>query len=101
MPQAEATKTSKYAVYPAGQRGGRFHRDGPLEEGTYFVIRDTDSFGVAALYAYVASVQTLLELNRRREFLTDDEYRELEELEDHVSSLALEWQRRGKGRLPD
>ncbi len=90
----------KYVVYPAGDRGGRLHREQPLEEGTFFVIRDSDQFSPAALYAYAAVLQTLLEAARQRDFLSDEEYRRLESLESYVTGLAIEWQRAGKGRLP-
>ena len=102
MPQVAEEAPPKYVVYPAGNRGGRLHREQPLEQGTYFVIRDTDIIGLDALYSYLSSVQTVLAMDNRpgRAFLKSEEREELERLEDYLTNLSTEWARSGKGRLP-
>jgi hypothetical protein len=73
-----------------------------LEPGTYFVLRSSDLFGAAALYAYAAALGTAIELSRARPgSLSPDEVRAMEALEIMVTDLAVEWQRSGKGRVPD
>lgn len=87
---------SKYAVFKIDDHKHRH----PLDA---FVIRPTDLFGPAALHGYVHLVQSTLELARTRQgMLSDQEYRQLEDLCDEVSSIALHWQELGlAGKIPD
>lgn len=76
--------------------------DEVLKEGTYFVVRDTDILATPFLWGYVHQIQTLLELDRQRDFhLSEQERVSLSQLEDYVSDLAADWQAQGKGRIPD
>jgi hypothetical protein len=69
---------------------------------TYFVLRSSDLFGAAALYAYAAAIATQIEFARSRPgSLSPDEAQTLERLEEMATDLALEWQRSGVGRVPD
>jgi hypothetical protein len=74
----------------------------PIEDGTFFVIRDSDVFGPAVLFAYVSLLQTELEVEKLRPGrYSPEELAYLEKLERYVTDLALSWQRTGKGRVPD
>lgn len=64
-----------------------------LEPETFFVVKSTDIFAVAALYAYAHTIQTGLELDNKRNVFTDMERRRLIRLADHVSDLAGQWSR--------
>jgi hypothetical protein len=78
------------------------HDGKELEPGTFFVLRHSDLFGAAALYAYAAALGTAIELSRARPgSLSPDEVHAMEVLEEMVTNLAVEWQRSGKGRVPD
>jgi hypothetical protein len=88
----------KYTVYPHQRR---FAQGSPLDEDTYFVLRDTDVLATSLLWLYVHEIQTVLELDREREMLTESERAYLTTMEDRVTALAREWQMKGKGRLPD
>jgi hypothetical protein len=73
-----------------------------LEPGTFFVLRSSDLFGAAALYAYAAAIASTIEFSRKRPgSLSPDEVADLERLEELVTNLAVEWQRSGLGRIPD
>lgn len=73
-----------------------------LEPGSFFVLRSSDLFGAAALYAYAAALGTAIEFSRARPgSLSPDEVETLELLEEMVTNLAVEWQRSGTGRVPD
>lgn len=85
----------KYFVRPIGVKE-------ELEPGTYFVLRSSDLFGAAALYAYAAALGTAIEFSRARPgSMSPDEVETLEQLEEMVTNLAVEWQRSGVGRVPD
>jgi hypothetical protein len=78
------------------------HDGKELDPGTFFVLRSSDLFGAAALYAYAAALGTAIEFSRARPgSLSPDEVQTLEALEEMVTNLAVEWQRSGKGRVPD
>lgn len=71
-----------------------------LDEGSFFVIRDTDVFGPAALFGYAHILQTVVELNRLRPSFTPEEADYLSETGDALVSLALRWQQ-SSGKVPD
>ena len=78
------------------------HDGKELEPGTFFVLRSSDLFGAAALYAYAAALGTAIEFSRARPgSLSPDEVQCVEALEEMVTDLAVEWQRSGTGRVPD
>jgi hypothetical protein len=78
------------------------HDGKELEPGTFFVLRRSDLFGAAALYAYSAALATTIEFSRKRPgSLSPDEVETLERLEELVTNMAVEWQRSGLGRVPD
>lgn len=77
-------------------------RDGSvLEPGTYFVIKDTDLFSAAGLWAYAHAITTIIEMSDTREILSEEERETLKAVMDVAATRAAAWQRGGKGRLPD
>lgn len=72
-----------------------------LESDSYFVIRQQDVFGAAALYGYAHLCQTGLELARQRGGFTDEECSRLESQAEELSELAFQWQQRGGTKVPD
>lgn len=73
-----------------------------LPPGTYFVIKSTDLFAYAGLWAYCQSLETVLELaTDRPDALKPEEREKLRSIADHVSALASAWQKAGLGRVPD
>jgi len=73
-----------------------------LEPGTFFVLRSSDLFGPATLWAYAAAISLAIEFSRTRPgSLSATQVERLEALEEMVSDLAVEWQRSGAGRVPD
>ena len=84
------------------EKYGVTHDGKELEPGTFFVLRSSDLFGAAALYAYAAAIATQIEFSRARPgSLSPDEVQTLEALEEMVTNLAVEWQRAGPGKVPD
>lgn len=66
-----------------------------------FVLRSSDLFGSAGLFAYAHTIQTGLEMDRARPgSLTDEERMRLQVLADDVVQLGLDWQRTSS-RIPD
>lgn len=63
-----------------------------LKPGTFFVIRSSDMFGIAGLYAYANQIQTTLEIDKERKFLTDVELLHLRDIADYIADLARQWQ---------
>ena len=68
-----------------------------------FVLRPSDIFGPAALWAYAHLIQTAVELGQMRPgVFTDEEYRRLVDSALEVAQVAEDWQRRGENRkVPD
>jgi hypothetical protein len=90
---------AKYAVRRVLSDGSSGEQ---LEPGTFFVLRSSDLFGPATLWAYAAAIATQIEFSRTRPgSLSPDEVEHLEALEEMVSDLAVTWQRSGAGRVPD
>ncbi len=74
-----------------------------LPANSFFVLRDGDVFGPAALFGYAHVIQSNLEISRlpdRPTPLTDEEAARLTDLADSITSLALSWQASTK-KIPD
>lgn len=79
------------------------NRPKEFEDSSFFVIRDSDIFGPAVMWAYAHTVATQLEMVRiGRANFSDAEYQKLEELHSYVVGLAEEWSRKGTAKkVPD
>lgn len=99
--------SAKYAVFPTiedpkqNAKGDYYKYDEGLDEDTFFVLRRDDVFSVATLYSYASSVATLLEMDRIKNCLTDDERVRLDALALYVQQLAEAWQKHGSAKVPD
>lgn len=72
-----------------------------LLPGSFYVIRASDVFASAGLWAYVHSVTTVLELDADVHFLSSDQREHLQGVVDQAAELARRWQEAGLGRIPD
>jgi hypothetical protein len=78
------------------------NKDGDqLAPGTYFVIKATDLFATAGLWAYIHTLETVLELAAQRPVVSEPEEANLRAMTDRAIQLAKTWQSNGLGRLPD
>jgi hypothetical protein len=72
-----------------------------LEPGTYFVLRDTDALAGPLLWMYLHEIETYLDVARQKPgFISAEGIAEMEQRAKAVEQTAVEWQRRGVGRLP-
>lgn len=73
-----------------------------LDPETYFVLRSTDALAGPLLWMYLHEIETYLDVARQKPgFISDEGYAEMEQRARAVEKLAIEWQRRGVGRLPE
>jgi hypothetical protein len=90
---ADGLDLAKYVVSTDGE--------GPLDSKDVFVLRSSDIFGAATLFAYAGFVLTLEEVARQRDgMFSDEELGRLTRLAEAVQDRAIEWQRQGR-HLPD
>lgn len=72
-----------------------------LEPDEFFVIRRNDVFAAQHLFGYAHIVQTGLELDAIRNFLTPSEREHLRKLADGAMMLGLDWQTHADKKVPD
>jgi hypothetical protein len=89
----DGVTTEKYTVKDA--------EGNTLAPGTYFVIRSSDMFASAGLYAYAHTIETILELASHRPVLNKQEALYLRGVANQATQLAASWQRSGLQRVPD
>lgn len=85
----------KYEVRKVGSPTPIYHED-------VFVLRKSDVFGAAALWAYAHLLQTGIELARSKPGLfSEEECRHLKDMAENTAIKAANWQKHGGGRVPD
>jgi hypothetical protein len=71
-----------------------------LSPDEFFVVKASDIFASAALHGYAHVIQSALELDSSRPFLTVEEVVRLRDLADTLSQRAMDWQA-GSRKVPD
>jgi len=72
----------------------------PVSSSEVFVLRQSDVFGDSVLFAYAHLVQTALELDSSRSFLTVEERHSLSRLADDIHETAVRWMTTHDRKLP-
>jgi len=90
----------KYIVRKIIDAGnGQLKEDKPLEDGSFFVLRRQDMLASAALWAYVNTIRTAIEVLN---LFNSNRSLELEASADKTAQLAMVWETEtATKKLPD
>lgn len=93
---SESSRVGLYPKYEVFKHG----ENTPID-GDFFVIRESDVFGPAVLYAYASQIQTTLEMDYLYNFLSQDKVEQLITLADDLFERAQQWQKNSIAKVPD